>query len=73
MRVSGKVASAFVVSAALGEALLPVLIALAYPANHAAFPQIILAASAALSNGCELLEIEIDRGISWENAVVAKC
>ena len=45
MRVSGRVASLFVVSAALGEAVLPALIALAYASSHASFPVILLVAS----------------------------
>ena len=44
MRVSGRVASVFVVSGALGEAALPFLVAVAYPLDPANFPRIVLAA-----------------------------
>ena len=44
MRVSGRVASTFVVSAAVGEAVLPFSIAVAYSADHGSFPRIIFAA-----------------------------
>ena len=40
--VTGRIASAFVVSAALGETLLPMLVALTYAGSHARFLQIIL-------------------------------
>lgn len=45
MRMSGRVASVFVVSAALGEALLPACIALAYAVDHASFPRMLVGAS----------------------------
>lgn len=45
MRVSGRVASVFVVSAALGEAILPAFIALAYAIDHASFPRTLVGAS----------------------------
>ena len=47
MRVTGRVASCFVVCGALGETLLPLWVALLYPARHAAFPRIVLGASLA--------------------------
>ena len=42
--VTGRITSIFVVSAALGEMLLPLLVAITYPSEHAAFPAIILLA-----------------------------
>ena len=47
MRVSGRIASTFVLCAATGEALLPVVITLAYVASQDSFPQILLVASIA--------------------------
>ena len=44
-RVSGRVASVFVVSAACGEAILPALIALAYALDYSSFPRILVGAS----------------------------
>jgi len=47
MRVSGRVASLFVVAAATGETLLPLLVALFYASSHASFLSILLAACVA--------------------------
>jgi FHS family Na+ dependent glucose MFS transporter 1 len=47
MRVSGRVASTFVVAGAVGEALVPSLVALAFPADAMNFPRIVFVVSVA--------------------------
>jgi hypothetical protein len=63
-RVSGRVASFFCLSAAVGELVMPLCVALLYVHSHTAFPRAVLAASCAQA----LAFVLARRSVSWLRA-----